>query len=141
MASDILRPTAFSSYAACRKIRGMAGPYLKEWRKHLGLSQKQVVDRLSGLDDELLPTTEASLSRIETGKQPWGQRIVEALAHVYGISSEDLTSRNPIYEKERREALAKGDKVVDIRDFQCLDAADQERIVRLWNAVNEGGAA
>lgn len=39
--------------------------YFKEWRKHRELTQKQVVDRLSMHDDELLPKTEASLSRLE----------------------------------------------------------------------------
>lgn len=63
----------------------MAGPYFKEWRKHRGYTQDQVVDRLAELDDPNLPATGASLSRLENGKQPYSQRIVEAL--ILAVSS------------------------------------------------------
>lgn len=73
----------------------MAGPYLKEWRKHRALTQEQVVDRLSAFDDPLLPSTAASLSRLENGKQPYGQRILEALAEIYQCEPDHLIGRNP----------------------------------------------
>lgn len=63
--------------------------YIKQWRKHRGLTQKQVIDRLRELagDDhenpELkIPTTEASLSRIENGTQNFSIATLEALAEV-----------------------------------------------------------
>ena len=78
----------------------MAGPYLKEWRKHRQLTQDQVVDRLASLDDPLLPTTAASLSRLEKGKQPDGQRILEALAEIYQCEPDHLIGRDPTKEGE-----------------------------------------
>lgn len=119
----------------------MAGPYLKQWRKHRGLSQKQVVDRLASYNDENLPTTEASLSRIENGKQVWGQRIIEALAFIYDCETDELMTRDPVQEKARADALAKGGKVVDIRDMMLLSDQERARIVRMWNAVNERDTA
>lgn len=70
--------------------------YFKEWRKSSGLTQDQVVDRLAIHEDELLPRTTASLSRIENGKQIYTQRILEALADVYGVEEPGwLLDRHP----------------------------------------------
>ena len=70
--------------------------YLKEWRKHSHLTQDQVIDRLTIHDDELLPRTAASLSRIENGKQIYTQRILEALADIYQVDEPGwLLDRNP----------------------------------------------
>lgn len=137
LAREKLHEAAFPAYATCMTLGLMTGPYLKEWRKHAGLTQRQVVDRLELFEDSSLPTTEASLSRIETGKQPWAQPIVEALAHVYGVSVEDLMTRDIFQEKARREAIEKGDKVVDFADFKYLGETDRARLVRLWNAVRD----
>lgn len=78
----------------------MAGPYLKEWRKHRHLTQEQVVERLAAFDDLLLPSTAASLSRLENGKQPYGQRILEALADIYECDADHLIGRDPSKEGE-----------------------------------------
>ena len=74
--------------------------YLREWRKFRHLTQAQVVGRLELFDDDKLPSTAASLSRIETGEQPYGQRILEALAFIYDCTSEQLLGHNP--DKEGR---------------------------------------
>lgn len=96
----------------------MAGPYFKEWRKHRHYTQEQVIERLSEIDDPLVPKTAASLSRVENGKQPYTQRIVEALADVYQCEPDHLIGRNPemagevidlwarLTEIERRQAKA-----------------------------------
>lgn len=73
----------------------MAHPYLKHWRKHRHYTQDQVVDRLAAFDDPNLPQTTASLSRIENGKQPYSQRIIEALAEIYQCEPHELIGRNP----------------------------------------------
>lgn len=78
----------------------MAKAYLKEWRKHRGYTQDQVVDRLVSLDDPQLPQTAASLSRLENGKQPYGQRILEALAEIYQCEPDHLIGRDPSKEGE-----------------------------------------
>lgn len=74
--------------------------YLREWRLHRGFTQRQVIDRLEAVNDPLIPTTEASLSRIETGKQIYNQRILEALADIYDTEPENLIARNPGKEGE-----------------------------------------
>lgn len=96
----------------------MAGPYFKKWRKHRGLTQEQVVDQLSAMDDPLIPQTTASLSRLENGKQTYTQRILEALAEVYGCEPDQLLGRDPskegevidlwgqLNERQQRQALA-----------------------------------
>jgi len=73
----------------------MARSYLKEWRKHRRLTQDQVVECLTALDDPTLPQTTASLSRIENGKQPYGQRIIEALADIYKCEPHEVIGRDP----------------------------------------------
>jgi transcriptional regulator with XRE-family HTH domain len=85
----------------------MAKPYLKEWRKHRHYTQDQVIDRLAAFDDPLLPGTAASLSRIENGKQPYSQRIIEALADVYQCSPGELIGRNPAVEGDVIDMLAR----------------------------------
>lgn len=69
--------------------------HLKAWRKHRSLTQEQVIDRLIALGDAQLPQTSASLSRLETGKQPYGERILEALAEIYQCKPWELIGRNP----------------------------------------------
>lgn len=92
--------------------------YLKEWRKFRGYTLEQVVDRLAVFDDEKLPKTGASLSRIENRKQQYSERIVEALADVYQCEVTDLLGRDPhkqgsvidlvamLDERQRRQAIA-----------------------------------
>lgn len=118
MASPNLHPTVWQHYAPCRKIQGMAGPYFKQWRKHRHLTQEQVIERLAAFDDPLIPQTAASLSRVENGKQPYTQRIVEALADVYDCEPDHIIGRDPtkegevidlwarLDEKQRRQARA-----------------------------------
>lgn len=72
--------------------------YLKEWRKHCGLTQEQVVNRLAALDDPNMPATAASLSRLENRKQQYSERILEALADIYGCEPGELIGRDPTKE-------------------------------------------
>ncbi|WP_165362170.1 helix-turn-helix domain-containing protein [Qipengyuania thermophila] len=85
----------------------MAGPYFKAWRKHRLLTQEQVVNRLAVFDDDKLPMTTASLSRLENGKQPYSQRIVEALAEVYQCEAHELIGRDPGKEGEIIDLLSR----------------------------------
>lgn len=85
----------------------MAGHYLKRWRQHRNYTQEQVTDRLVSLDDPLLPTTAASLSRLENGKQPYSERILEALAEIYQCEADHLIGRDPTKEGEVIDLLAR----------------------------------
>lgn len=91
--------------------------YIREWRKKAELSQKQVIGRLAELvgdqqpDDPALrvPTTEASLSRIENGKQNFTMATLEALAEVLGAEEPGwLLDRNPL----------KAGEVVSLGDYK-----------------------
>ena len=72
--------------------------YLKEWRRYRDLTQEQVISRLQALEDSLLPTTAASLSRLENGKQPYNERVLEALAFIYDTEPDSLIGRDPFKE-------------------------------------------
>lgn len=66
--------------------------YLKEWRDFRDRKQNEVADLL-----EIAPST---LSRLEAGKTPYDQDILERLALVYGCDPEDLISVNPYHAGE-----------------------------------------
>jgi transcriptional regulator with XRE-family HTH domain len=105
----------------------MAGPYFKEWRKFRELTQEQVLDRLAALDDPELPTTAASLSRIENKKQSIHPRIIAALAEVYQVEEDHLLGRNPFKEGV----------VIDF--FAHMTAADQQKALAILRAVSGAG--
>lgn len=103
----------------------MAGPYLKEWRKHRHLTQDQVVDRLVSMDDPHLPQTAASLSRLENGKQPYGQRILEALADIYQCEPDHLIGRDP----------SKAGEIIDL--WQRMTLEQRNRASAVIEALNK----
>jgi transcriptional regulator with XRE-family HTH domain len=100
--------------------------YLKEWRKHRALTQAQVVARLEIMDDDQLPATEASLSRYENGKQPYNQRILEALADIYDTEPGHLITRDPTKEGE----------VVDF--VSRLSEQEQRQVLAIARAIRDG---
>jgi transcriptional regulator with XRE-family HTH domain len=61
--------------------------YIREWRKHRGLTLVQLAERVG--------MTQASMSRIETGKQPYSQGVLEALADALSCDPADLIGRLP----------------------------------------------
>lgn len=94
-----LRPTALHRVQFSPKISGMAeesgkGPFFKEWRKLRGFTQEQVLAALDQIEGDM-PRTGASLSRLENGKQPYSQEILEALAVVYNATPGKLLDLNP----------------------------------------------
>lgn len=113
-----LRAEALKDYARCGIMPPMVGKriYLKEWRKASGRTQAEVVAMLEGMGDEQLPKTEASLSRLENGKQPYSERVLLALADIYGCEPWELIGRNP----------TKAGEVVDM--VRLLDEREQERV-------------
>ena len=90
-------------------VMGNGHSYLREWRRHRGLTQSQVLDRLAIMEDPNLPKTGASLSRLEAGKQPYSQRVLEALAEVYAVKPGDLIMSNPEKEGHIIDILARLD--------------------------------
>jgi transcriptional regulator with XRE-family HTH domain len=79
--------------------------YIKEWRKHRGLTQERVLGRLAELAGEpqpndialAIPLTGASLSRIENGKQNFSMATLHALAKALDVEEPGwLLTRNPL---------------------------------------------
>lgn len=64
--------------------------FLRQWRKYKSQTLEQVAARLH--------TTHATLSRIERGKLPYSQQILEGLAEEYGTDPASLLSRDPAVE-------------------------------------------
>jgi transcriptional regulator with XRE-family HTH domain len=62
--------------------------FIREWRKHRGLTQEKLADRIG--------TTKASISRIETGEQPYTQDFLEAAADALMAEPGSLVMRNPL---------------------------------------------
>lgn len=71
-----------------RPTRQRHRTFIREWRVYAGLKQNEAAARL-----EIEPST---LSRIETGKSPYDQDILERIALAYGCDPEDLLSINPL---------------------------------------------
>ncbi len=61
--------------------------FLREWRKFRELTLEQAAERAG--------TTHATLSRIERGKLPYNQALLEVLAEVYRADPASLIIRDP----------------------------------------------
>lgn len=61
--------------------------HLKAWRKHRGLTQAQLAERLA--------VSDATVSRIESGEQNWDQEFLQAAAEVLRCAPADLLVRDP----------------------------------------------
>lgn len=64
--------------------------YFKEWRKHAGLTQEQLADRVG--------VTASSISQLENGKQGFTDTTLEAIAWAVNCEPSDLLGRNPLKE-------------------------------------------
>jgi len=61
--------------------------FIRDWRKHRALKVWQLAERVG--------ISESQLSRIETGKSPYIQDLLEAIAIELGCSASDLLIRRP----------------------------------------------
>jgi transcriptional regulator with XRE-family HTH domain len=61
--------------------------FIREWRRHRGLTQEALAARLG--------ISTASVSQIETGKQGYTQRSLEAIARALDSDPASLLSRDP----------------------------------------------
>lgn len=72
----------------------MATHYIREWRKHRGLSLRQLCERLEHEPGEPL-ISESQLAKIERGEQNYRQEHLEALAVALNVTPAMLLSHNP----------------------------------------------
>lgn len=88
--------------------------FLKEWRDHFHLSQDDAA--------EVAHMSRENYGRIENGRIPYNQDMLERLADRYGVVASDLLSVNPevpdkpreVYEMLRRAKASDVEKAVSI---------------------------
>lgn len=66
---------------------------IKAWRKHRRLTLAKLSERLQEMEE--LEMSDAQLSRIERGEQPYSQDLLEALARVLQCEIPHLLNVNP----------------------------------------------
>jgi transcriptional regulator with XRE-family HTH domain len=70
-----------------KKPRKRLRTFFREWREFRGLKQNRVA--------EMLETEPSTLSRLETGKSPYDQDMLERLAEIYECEPGELLSTYP----------------------------------------------
>ena len=80
------------------------GHYLRAWRKAAGLTLEQTAERVERLSESranasastrAISMTHATLSRVERGKLPYSQGLLELLAEIYQTDRASLIMRDP----------------------------------------------
>lgn len=61
--------------------------FIRQWREHRGLTQEALAERVG--------TTHATLSRLERGKHPYGQELLERIADALRTDVASLLMRDP----------------------------------------------
>jgi transcriptional regulator with XRE-family HTH domain len=90
--------------------------FLREWREAAELTLEQVAERVeilgndrnaSNPGDLTFPDTmtHVTLSRIENGKQPYKQQLLELLAEIYDTDPASLIMRTPEIARSQRDIL------------------------------------
>jgi transcriptional regulator with XRE-family HTH domain len=87
--SELVPQTTYRFMSSGGKLWPMSGSghFIKQWRKHRGLTQDQLAERI-GID-------RAYLSKIESGKRRYDQPFLEAAAVVLQCEPADLLMRDP----------------------------------------------
>jgi len=66
--------------------------YLREWRKHRGLTQAQLAEAI-GID-------RSQLNKVERGRRPHARPILQAIAATLECEPDDLIRRHPAHTSE-----------------------------------------
>jgi len=64
--------------------------FLRQWRKHRGLSQERLAERIG--------TTKSRISELETGRERYNQDVLEMLADALECEPGDLLMRDPAHD-------------------------------------------
>ncbi len=98
--------------------RTLGKTYIRQWRLKRKLSLRQLANRMEVEPGGALVVSHASLGRIEQGKQPYSQEILEAIAGALQVSKAALLEINPEKEGEVIDLLRVLD---DAKRAQALD--------------------
>jgi len=82
------------AYSGSMADRPLGKHFLRAWRKHRGLSLRQLAERMER-EPGVPITSHANIGRIETFQQPYSQEIMEAAATALGCSVVDLLTVDP----------------------------------------------
>lgn len=94
---------------------GRVGHYVREWRKHRGLTQEQLAGRLG--------VAVSTVSQLENGKQGYSQATLEALADALRCEPWQLLSVDPTKEGE----------VVDL--MRLINDRNRDQAIRVLKAL------
>lgn len=112
------------------------GHFLRAWREHHDLSLESVAERIvllsqekAAADPESRPMTmtHATLSRVERGKIPYNQHLLELLAEIYRTDVPSLIMRDP----------SKPDAIWSIWD--TLAPIQREQVVEIAKTLKRTG--
>ena len=81
------------------RIAREKGHFIKEWRRHRGLTQEQLAERID--------TSASAISQLETGKQSYTQRILEDIALALNTEPASLLAEDPARQDEIWQLLEK----------------------------------
>lgn len=83
-------PCAVAAVELCAHNAHMQkqGHFLREWRKHKGYTLEHIAERVG--------MTHQNLGKIERGKVPYSQNLLEDLAEIYGTEPGQLVMFNPL---------------------------------------------
>lgn len=96
--------------------------YIKEWRLYRDrMTLAQLAGRLEMIGGNIAKT-EASLSRIENGKQPYTQETLEAIAVALDTTADQLIGRNPLKEGKVISFIDKLDEKQSAQAVAVLEA-------------------
>lgn len=90
--------TARKQVRAPEPVPELSAHFIQAWRKHRRKTQVQVAEHVELELQKFNPDwsfTDASLSRIERGEQPYNQRQLDALVTILECSQADLLGRDP----------------------------------------------
>ncbi len=82
-----IRLTARIGDTLCMAGKGFRPTFMRQWRQHRGKTLVQVAEELH--------ITHGYLSKVERGKQPYNQELLERLAEIYRCEPVDLLIRDP----------------------------------------------
>lgn len=103
--------------------------YIRQWREKRGISLRKLAERLETEPGGDPLVSYASLSRIETGEQPFSEPILNAIAAALDVTRSMLLEMDP--EKEGH--------VVDL--LNKMDRATRDQAVRMLELMAQTAAA